>query len=255
VSNRPLSHGIVADSRRSTGPECRRELRRAIERNPQLWDGSEAAHFSTDPDLVEYEIMTAAVRDACLEAARDQAARYGLDMRRREDWVEAHRLLAEDDPTWSCASFDELSSSAHSRVVKAVRKKMRPWTAGAYGRPAVAGGHWAMADPYAEEREAEIVSQARRKGFDLQTHAGRHAALAAAIQERPHLAPLGGRHWSPKRATGLQKSLGPQLTIRRGQGPQGSPVGMPKGTLADRLDGHPSGLSESAPMRSRGNVY
>jgi hypothetical protein len=225
----------------ATFAESRHEVRRFIEGHPELYNGGESVGFTTDPQVAEYEFLMAAVRDACHSAARDVAARFHLDMRQREDYAESYRILAEEDPSWSAASFDELSASAQDRVLRSARQKMKVHTHGShYGRPAVLGYRPAMLDQHHQARAEEMVHQAKKHGLDLTTHDGRRAAYQHAIDERPHLKIPQGRgrtNATDLRHPGIlpvaggkmddQFGGGPSYTLRRGQPPTGEPVGPP----------------------------
>jgi hypothetical protein len=247
----PKKEKTPVDQNQITFVEERRALWHWLEDHPALFDGSDEAYFSTTSiDISEWEMLQAALKEACEDATREYAQANGLDMRVRDDRQEAMRLLFRDDASWAASNYDELSPMAQAGLGRALgRMKARITQGSHYGRPQRAG-HSLVLDQHAEEREAEMHRQAHRHGFDMNTRGGRNAALAAAVHERPHLAQPFGKNWAGtgQRSVGVQKTIHPQLTLRRGQGPQGSPVGMPKGTLADRLDGHPAGLSESTPV-------
>jgi hypothetical protein len=219
--------------------ESRREVRRFIESHPELYNGSEQVHFTTDPQVAEFDFLVASLREACHEAARDIAARYGLDMRQRADYAECYRLLASEDPSWSSENFDEMSAAAQNRLLAVARRRMRTHTHGGfYGRPA-ARGHQAMLDEYAQARHAHMLAIAKRDNLDLSTVDGRTVAYQRVADEHPHLRiPVGrGRvHAADLRHIGIMPVAGmnrpfddqfSQYRLRRGQGSVGNPVGYP----------------------------
>jgi hypothetical protein len=220
--------------------EGRREVRRFVESHPELFNGSVEVDGVTDPGLAEYLFLVASVRDACHAAARDVAARFNLDFRKREDYAEAYKILAEEDPSWSAARFDDLSAAAQDRVVSAARRRMRTHTHGShYGRPAVLGYRPAMLDQHHQARAEEMVHQAKKHGLDLTTHDGRRAAYQHAIDERPHLKIPQGRgrtNATDLRHLGIMPVAGgkmddqfggPSYVLRRGQLPTGEPSSPP----------------------------
>jgi hypothetical protein len=220
----------------TTFAERRREVRRFIEQHPELYNGSAEVRFTTDPGVAEYELLMASMRDACHDAARDVASRFNLDMRKRDDYSESYRILAEEDPSWSASHFDELSDRAQAKVITAARRRMHVLTNGpSYGRPAVLGYRPQIMDQYADEREREMDHQARKHGIDLTTHDGRRAAYQHAVDERPHLKIPQGRGRTnaiDTRHLGVMPVAGKpfddqfaQYKLRRGAPPTGEPVG------------------------------
>jgi hypothetical protein len=220
-----------------TFAEGRRKVRHFIESHPELFNGSVEVDGVTDPNLAEYLFLMAAVRDACHAAARDVAARFNLDFRKREDYSEAYRILAEEDPSWSAASFDQLSASAQDRVIFAARRAMRTHANGGhYGRPAARGQH-VMLDQYATERHNRMLAIAKRDNLDLSTVDGRTVAYQRSCDESPHLKIPQGRgraNAADMRHLGVMPVAGKpfddqfaQYKLRRGQGPVGNPVGAP----------------------------
>jgi hypothetical protein len=201
----------------TTYAETRREVRQFIERCPELFNGSVEVEGVTDPNVAEYLFLASAVADACHEAARDVAARFNLDMRQRDDYAEAYRILSEEDDSWSASSFDELSSAAQDRVLFAARRKMRTHlNGGFYGRPAARGTHVVMDDQFKHDREQHMLSIAKRDNLDLSTVDGRTVAYQRAADEHPHLKIPAGRN---RVHHGFQ--------LRRGQPATGEPVGPP----------------------------
>jgi hypothetical protein len=196
----------------TTFSEIRRDVRQFVQEHRELWDGSEAAKFTVDPGVAEYEILMDCVRDACHAAARSVASRFGLDMRQRDDYAEAYKILAEEDPSWSASSFDGLSEDAQDRVLFAAQQRMRLHTNGShYGRP-VTGRRSVMEDVYAQARTDRMLQIAQRDNIDLSTVDGRSVALQRAVDENPSLKIPQGRGF----------------TLRRGQPPVGEPVGAAK---------------------------
>jgi hypothetical protein len=178
----------------TTFAERRREVRRFVEQHPELYNGSEAVGFTTDPQVAEYEFLMAAMADACHSAAREVASRFNLDMRKREDYSEAYKLLAEEDPSWSASNFDELSAAAQDRVIRSARQKMRTHMTGAhYGRPAALGYQPLMLDQHHQARMERMVAVAKRDGIDLSTTDGKRYAYQKVCDESPHLKIPQGR--------------------------------------------------------------
>jgi hypothetical protein len=220
----PQDRAPVATRKEKTPPmditsfaEGRREVRRFIESHPELFNGSVEVEGVTDPNVAEYIFLTSAVADACHEAALEVAARFNLDMRDRADYAESYRLLAQEDDSWSAASFDELSAAAQDRVLRTARKKMaRHTNGGFYGRP-TREQHVVMDDQFKHDREAHMRAVAARDHLDLSTVDGRSIAYQRAADEHPHLRVPVGR--------GRQHRGVPQLALRRGQPATGEPVG------------------------------
>jgi hypothetical protein len=180
---------------RLTFTEERRGFWRWLEDNPQLFDGSEHAYFSTTSiDVSEWEFLQAGLRDACEYAARGIANQNGLDFRRIEDRQEAYRLLYREDPSWSAASFDEMSAPAQTQLINALHRMKARIGKSHYGRPGLGyqPAH-TMLDQHHQARMERMIAVAKRDGIDLSTTDGKRYAYQKVCDESPHLKVPAGR--------------------------------------------------------------
>jgi hypothetical protein len=204
-----------------------RELQAFVEAEcPFLFDGSDEADGILDSDVAAYELLIGAMRDGLEDATREVANQNRLDIRLDADRREAMLLLDAQDPTWSMArNFDELSAKAQTTVIRTAKQLANRLVLQRRNRGTAGGGRSTpMTDPYQSQRMERMEQMARYRGYDMNTHAGRRAALDDVYAEHPHLRPRLAR---PGVMPVARATMGASYRLRRGAPPTGEPIGPP----------------------------